>query len=570
MYNRWTVRTVKAMFGILMCILALLVPGTPGKAQSLSGDAPPPESLEQAPQPVGPVLSQVKPAGKLDSALAAMAVASSTTARLAEATPAGTVVHIAIAPDDQDEVRAAVARLGGEVTIASSAGDTLQAWLPLGSLAALAELPAVQMLRRPPALSSATPESSAGTVSSEALRLLGVHAWHRAGYTGRGLRIGIIENDFQGFEALLGNELPPADRVRYWNFADPRSNWGRGPYGTAQAEVLHEIAPDAILYLARVTNHLEFEQAALWMQREGVTVIGSYLGWYNLDPGDGSGFLADVVARTHSTGIVWITSAQHVREQHWGGNAFDSNGDGYLAVEGSLQINHFRDPIPPGQAIMVYLRWSDWLMVNQDIELVITRWNGLFWEEFAESTALQNGSPGQRPVESLEVVSSGPTTYYGVALRSFSVDRMVNVDVFTYGRPFIAPTFARSLLNLGDVPATITVGAVEASPPFARVSYVGEGPTNGPGGVRDGGLAKPDLVSYSGVSTTTYPERGFGGTGASVAHVTGVAALLRDAYPALGPDAVKHYLIARAIDRDGWGWDPLTGYGLVVLGSPPR
>lgn len=170
--------------------------------------------------------------------------------------------------------------------------------------------------------------------------------WHAAGYTGCRLRVGVIENDCAGYAALLGTALPPADRMHYASFAAPHNDWGRDTYGTAQAEVLYAAVPDATIYLARVTNDLEFAQAAEWMRREGVTVVGTYLGWYNIVPGDGTGFQSDVIARTCTAGLAWVTGTQHVRQQHWGGNAFDSDGEDYLEVEGQYQINPLAAPSP--------------------------------------------------------------------------------------------------------------------------------------------------------------------------------------------------------------------------------
>jgi hypothetical protein len=565
--NVRVVYTVLSLLLVLGAWLSVRPPGTIGVvAAGSTTPLPPPDSLVGPPQEASNLQQAKPPAAKLDSALTALVAETGSTQRLA-ATDEGLVVHLAINPADAATVRSAVAEAGGEVTITSVDGATLQAWVPIAALAPLATLPEIQMLRQPPALATNEASLASGAFTSEALPLLGVNPWHAAGITGQGIEIGVIENDFQGYEELIGTELPPAERLVYENFADPRSTWGRSNYGTAQAEVIHDIVPDAALYLARVTNHLEFEQAAEWMRSQGVDVIASYLGWYNLDPGDGTGFLADVVNRTQAAGVTWITGAQHVRTQHWGGNSADSNGDRYLEVESPLQINPFIYPLAAGEQIDAYARWNDWDAVNQDVELVIVRWNGEVWQVYAESTDYQNGLPGQTPTESLSTITSGATTYYGVALRAYRVDRPLNVDVFTYNHPFWTPTYERSLLNLGDVPAGITVGVIDARAPYRFQEYSGQGPTNGLGGARDGGTLKPDLVSYAGVSTATFRE--FGWSGAAVAHVGGIAALLKSAYPDASPTAIRAFLQERAIDHQWPGVDTLTGYGRAFLGAPP-
>jgi hypothetical protein len=204
---------------------------------------------------------------------------------------------------------AAVAAAGGQVAFASADGATLQARVPVAALGQLAALPQVRLLRTPaaPSAQAAPTRLEPRFTTSEGLDLLGVRRWHDAGITGEGQRIGIIDNGFQGYADLIGGELPPADQVSYRDFAGPDSTWPDTPYGAAVAEVVHDAAPAASLYLARISNDLEFEQAALWMQSQGVTVISTSLIWYNRDPGDGTGFLADVVARTTAAGVFWIT-----------------------------------------------------------------------------------------------------------------------------------------------------------------------------------------------------------------------------------------------------------------------
>jgi hypothetical protein len=543
--------------------------------------APPPrESLEQPPLPATDSSAAKTTSPKLGGALAD-GVDPAITPHNADGS---TIVHLTIDPADEAAIRVAVADLGGEVTIAGAGGALLQAWMPVAALRSLANLPQVQAIRAPvqpiasvarttldaSAITKAAAISSASGVRSEGLRALGAERWGRAGVTGRGVRVGIIDNGFFGYQALLGSELPLASRVAYRDFADPRSSWPNTPYGTAIAEVVHDIAPESELYLARMSNILEFEQALAWLQAQRVSVIVTSVGWYNLDPGDGTGFLADLVARTTAGGILWVTSANDYRTQHWGGVANDGDGDGYLGIEGARQINYFDRPVAAGEVIEVHMRWSDWAAVDQDLELAIVRWDGFGWRTFAASRDWQSGLLGQRPAESLWVTADGPTTFYGVAIKRFRADRPVNVDIFAFDRPFAYPTPERSLINLGDAPDALTVGGIDALPPFDLRTTSGMGPTNGPGGTRDGGRPKPDVVSFVNVSTATYGVRGFIGNGAAIAHAAGAAALLRGAFPEAGPSAIKTRLLEGALDCEWRGWDPFTGFGELTLGTPPN
>ena len=116
----------------------------------------------------------------------------------------------------------------------------------------------------------------------------GAEAWHAAGLTGAGVKVGIIDPDgFQGFLNLLGNELPSSDHV--WISSDTDQNFlnnDTGPHGTACAEVVHEMAPGADLYLAySAGTDRGLGRAIDWLLSNDVDII-SYSG---RQPGGGDG-----------------------------------------------------------------------------------------------------------------------------------------------------------------------------------------------------------------------------------------------------------------------------------------
>jgi hypothetical protein len=106
--------------------------------------------------------------------------------------------------------------------------------------------------------------------------------------------------------------------------------------------------------------------------------------------------------------------------------------------------------------------------------------------------------------------------------------------------------------------------------PYNFEDYSAQGPTNGPGGTSFGGIAKPNLTAYSGVSTESYGFRAFGGTSASAPHAAGAAALIKGAYPNFSPQQVQDMLQQRAIDMGAPGMDTMFGYGRAFLGDPPN
>lgn len=56
------------------------------------------------------------------------------------------------------------------------------------------------------------------------------------------------------------------------------------------------------------------------------------------------------------------------------------------------------------------------------------RWDGFGWVKYAQSADYQDVRPEQRPNEWIEASASGATTYYGVTIKRYRSDRMLNAD----------------------------------------------------------------------------------------------------------------------------------------------
>ena len=552
---------------------------TPGQDLRVEGlDAAKTTRLDPALARLAEALEQQTGAADL-SALAALAQAVGV--RLE-----GEQAHVQLVVDaaQREQVSQAVAALGGEITGARLDGTLLQGWAPLSALRTLAQRPGIHYVKRPPQptlLEFDTSLRASGAYTTEALDDSSVITWHLAGFRGQGVRIGIIDGGFQGYLGLLGSELPAKVTVK--NFVDGETDDevdGTTKHGAACAEIIHDIAPDAQLYLAKIGTDVDLQEAMIWMRDVAkVDVISTSLGWYNLTPGDGTGFFADVVAQARAAGIFWATAAGNDRENHWSGPFSDPDGDKVLNFTPSVEVNFFGPGdgstaylIPGGQIVSVYLRWDDWATTDQDYDLYLVRWNGSqgTWETVAASEAVQNGGAGQSPVEAILTLTAGPPAPYGIVVARYAGSQPNNFDLFT-------PKFyrldriltSRSLANLADAPDAMTVAALDVNAPYPQESYSSEGPTNGAGGSATGGFIKPDIAAYANVSTASYGTASkFNGTSAATPHVAGAAALVLSAYPSYTPAQVQAFLEGRAVDLGPAGMDSLTGYGRLDLGAP--
>ena len=111
------------------------------------------------------------------------------------------------------------------------------------------------------------------------------------------------------------------------------------------------------------------------------------------------------------------------------------------------------------------------------------------WQVIASSTNPQNGGAGQTPTEYASVMTSGSATALrlrGQARRAAAATSTSRSLRRRWHRLDELVT-ARSLANLADAPAAMTVAALDVDAPYPQESYSSEGPTNGPGGTASRG-----------------------------------------------------------------------------------
>jgi hypothetical protein len=545
----------------------------------------PPEALSWDADPSADLKAPRSP--KLDSTLAALAAAAEDSAQTALAWArsqslrlSGDRVHVQIVTHAAGLQRAiqAVTEAGGEVTQVGNDAALIQGWLPLGALEAVAADDDVYLIRRPAEL-VLLENVQAGNATTEGLAVINGPAWHAAGYKGAGVKVGIIDGGFLGYTSLLGTDLPATVTVK--NFVDGETDAqvdGTTEHGTACSEIIHDIAPDATLYLAKVETNLDLPEAVAWLKNtHQVDIISTSIGWYIVTPGDGTGEFADLVQDARNAGILWVTAAGTERERHWGGLYYDPDDNGTHNYNADQDVNFFGPgdgrsyAIPAGYQVSVFLRWNDWTQVDQDYNLYLLRWNGSAWDIVDRGEDLQNGGTGQSPTEYVTYVSSGSATAYGFAIARYNSNRAVNLEVFAPDPDVRLDEIlhARSLCNLADAPRVMTVAAVDVSAPYPQEWYSSEGPTNGPGGAETGGFVKPDIAGYANVSTVSYGTTDFAGTSPATAHVAGAAPLVLSAWPAYTADQLQSFLEGRAVDMGPSGVDTQYGHGRLYLGDPP-
>jgi len=381
---------------------------------------------------------------------------------------------------------------------------------------------------------------------------------------GEGVKVGIIDS-FAGFQRLLGTELPPPERVVYRSFTPSP---GATAHGTAVAEIIHDLAPMATLYLAEATTVAEVAQAVDWLISQGVHIINMSLNAPFAPPSDGRGLDAITVEKAAAHGILWVNSAGNYGNKHWRGPWRDPDGDLVLDFRDGLEANIMK--VPQEASFMVVLRWENpWPGACDDYDLTVQWVDPTLGTQVRTSEAPQDCSSSSQP---LEMVSGKATTVDGrlfISVRRRPTARPVTLELFVMGGVLEENTPHASVAPPADSAKGLAVGAA----PYYDLGHIHPYSARGPGAQ---GVLKPDFVGPDTVSTATFGPYGFAGTSAAAAHIAGLAAVIKGARPQWGPQEIREALKAWAWDMGPLGPDTDFGYGSIdptevargVLGPP--
>ena len=398
-------------------------------------------------------------------------------------------------------------------------------------------------------------------VMSAAVSATGANFLQSQGLSGKGVRIGIIDLGFYGYDLLLGSELP--DTVKRKNFRHDFCGFSFCPsqsHGTAVAELIHDLAPDAELYLVSISTTAELLDAINWLEKKHVAIVNCSLGYEFCGPIDGRGWCSVRFGRMRDKGILPIVAAGNSAKNHWFGPNRDENEDSLVEIDDQNQSLSFSS-YSYGEAT-VSLNWDDWgtnpeeAKSSQDIDLLVLSPipNSNVIENIAEGTDPQSGRTGHMPIESVTFQTEPGRTYY-IFIVNTKTSRQVTVHLFLdsdYSYELTPYKAAESLLQPADSPLVMAVGAANLSGQV--LDFSSRGPTWD-------GRVKPDIAGFSGLETFSIPD--FSGTSAAAPTVAGVAALLKEAHPDWGPDQLEVALELLARDVFVYGQDTASGNGLI-------
>ena len=469
--------------------------------------------------------------------------------------------------------------------------DYIEAYVPVSLLGPVSEQTGVIRVRE-----IVPPEPEYGDFTSQGVQAHLSEAWNQAGYSGQGVKVGIIDVGFKDLTSLMGTELPATVQARCYtdigvftqDLADCEAvddvttslpeclDYVRdlaarsADHGTIVAESVIDIAPEVTLYIAKPQSRGDLRDATDWMASEGVSVINYSVSWTFDGPGDGTSPLSasplNTVDRAVANDIIWVNSAGNSAQETWFGGYSDPDDDKLINfISGNYEVNSL--PLRACRRYRVQLRWEDdWDGASTDLDLYLYHIpSGTFTTDYSEDE--QSGQSGHVPFETFFFRSRVNSDDFGIVVvhHGGDVPDWIQLAVWAVD-PIQHHTGSGSITNPAESanPGMLAVGAAPWYDVNTIEPYSSRGPT-------PDGRVKPDIVGADCGETALSPlnqrQRGFCGTSQAAPHVAGLAVLVRQRFPDYTPAQVASYLKDHAQQRETPDPNNTWGHGFAKLPS---
>lgn len=426
-------------------------------------------------------------------------------------------------------------------------------------------------------------------VTSEGVTLTGANNFHSQGHKGAGIKVAVIDVGFKGLSEAQSSGDIPYGAITY----DFTGNGLQTEHlhGTACAEIVHDMAPDAELHLLKVSDEVDIYNAIDYCIDNNIKIISLSLGTFGSGPGDGTGPIDEAFDEARANGILVVSSAGNksnsIRDgteygEHWKGTFYDSDLDNiheFIPGDSESFYNAIAaipyqddDGNPETNDVTIVMRWNDWPNANIDYDIFL--FDYFTGDLVGYSNAIQDGS--QPPLEAIVIDlpdSEDYWHYYALfVLKSSAEPAGTELELYLGGRSRFVPfynytspiaTSSSSIAEPADAQSVFAVGAINYSnwETGPQENFSSQGPTNAWAGSSE--RIKPDICGPDGVNGHTYGASAFRGTSAAAPHVAGAAALILSMRPTLSPDNLQSFIESNAVDMGsnsvrkdnvyGWG-----------------
>ncbi len=438
---------------------------------------------------------------------------------------------------------------------------------------------------------------------SEGVNLTGANIFHDTIYRGSGVKVAVVDVGFKDYKAAIAaGELPSKVITKDFSGSGLDTEY---KHGTACAEIIHDMAPDAELYLLKIGDEVDTYDAIDYCIDNNIDIINLSMGTFGSGPGDGTGPLDEAFDELRAAGILVVASAGNFGNisniiegttitvgLHWEGTFNDNDYDQwheFKDYDSQCEYNVIGavpskddDGNPETDEVSIVMRWDDWPLSNVDYDMYLYSYDytnqKIGTQIIKSSLTVQDGT--QPPVEyiSLDVPDSvTDAVFYAIKVkrRTTGVPTGIKMEIYLGGTSQFVPfrqangtinsspltTPESSISEPADAESVIAVGAINYTKwqTGPQEEYSSQGPTNAWNG--HSSRIKPDIMGPDGVTTYSYGNGSFPGTSAAAPHVAGMAALLLSSNLSMTPDELQALLETNTIDMGTSGKDNLYGYG---------
>lgn len=451
-----------------------------------------------------------------------------------------------------------VAALPGHgASVQKRSDHVLRLWVPLDKLASVTgQMAGLGRL--------CVPRLAHTTVVSEGVALSGADDWQQHGWSGGGVKIGIIDAGFIGLGAAKAAGEIPASAVEH--DAAGGGMESDTEHGTAVAEAVYDMAPEAQLYLIHIRTNADLADAVDYCIDQDVDIISVSLAWFNFNHEDGVSYTTwtepylgpspiSSMNEAAAAGILPVVAAGNYAMGHYSG-LFDDNGEGIHDFGGGdLGLTIYADA---GETIYGALNWDAWPLTDQDFDLELYRKKGnrlVAW-------SYQDQESGRWPPPEEFIVydvPAGGQGYYFFVFRKWSASYRPHFEFFCARQDIVDwPVSSGSISTPADAAVCLAVGAISrlnwTSGP--QEAFSSQGPTNQP-------LIKPDIMGPDSCGSFTWGH--WLGTSQATPHVAAAAALVGSRWMSYSWQRVRQYLQWSAVNMGSPGQDTIYGFGRLNL-----
>lgn len=432
---------------------------------------------------------------------------------------------------------------------------------------------------------------SSAALTSEADAILHMDQLRAAGFTGQGVRVGVISTGVVNLASYQDAGLLPRDL--YVSQSTP----GSLDEGSWMLELVHQHAPDAVLGFCDGID-LDFEGCIsdLVTHFHADIVVDDILFAGQFYPDGTAALVAGLEAANDR--LVFIHLAGNEQNGgYWQGPFVPVTGTvsagsatllDFGAASGAASQAFNAVTVPAGKELSVFLNWNDppHGAANRALSAYLLDESG---NELSRASAqsdpsllvdYSNASGAAQVVRLIVTLDGGASA--GLAVQFTEGSRTCNIECQAF-------TFATSGLaggTVGDFEDALVVGAVSAQAPGKLEDWTNHGPfridfsATADAGAPDGFdytrlaapllAAKPDLVAPDCVTVpfsngVTLADNKFCGTSAAVPAIAGAAALLESA--GFDRARVLKSLRSTAAPLGSAAWDPGYGFGLADVAA---